>query len=277
MPPSMVPPSMALPQETWDLVTGYLSPATAVELMKLMDRERQPYDIVWDRIFEKEEWANKAYDEHEANIVMFGTDLDKLKDSSAQLHIVLAINDRSGDVQYEKQLLESSLKCPSKLEKLDLTMSSFQVPEIDGDDFSYLFSTHENGLQTKYCYWGDPEKKIRTLNSENILGIDGPLRNVRELKPIFLLDLEPPIHSFPSYFPSIRAGRTPVCKTEQFIFRFFGGVSFDEGIVPLVDVLRKPGESEVKSLFAGFTFLNPEHSKLDREETNWRQLAKVQY
>jgi len=110
---------------------------------------QSPYDIVWDSVFKKKDWANEAY-ENSANIVLFGADLDKLSiprkqkrrqtrrqtRSSARPHIALAIWDRSGDVRWQKNFRESlrgtyGNSSMSELEELDLTVGSFTVPEID--------------------------------------------------------------------------------------------------------------------------------------------------
>jgi hypothetical protein len=212
---------------------------------------------------------------------LFGADLDELSagDSikrtrrSLKPHIVLAIYDRSGNVQYEKfgESLRGTYSKPSmsNLEKLDLTVGSFIRPEIDAgdfDDFSYLFSETPNGLQTKYCYWNDPDRSIKTLDSKHILGIGGPIEDVEELKPIFLLDLEPPRINWPDSFPK----DTTKFTTEQFFFLLFGGFSFEEGKLPLVNVMLRPLEIPLD----GFTFRNPNHNELDPVIADWRTLAK---
>jgi hypothetical protein len=187
----------------------------------------------------------------------------------ARPHIVLAVWDHNGDVQYQD--LGESLRgtyddsSMSKLDELDLTVSSLTVPEIDADDCRYLFSKTENGLQTKYCYWNDPERSIRTLESKHILGIGGSIKNVEKLKPIFLLELEAPSINWPEFVPK----DTTELKTEQFIFRFFGGVSFYEGKPPLVDVMYGSGE-----LFHGFKFRDARYNDCDRELMDWRALAQ---
>ncbi|KAF2632993.1 hypothetical protein BU25DRAFT_406266 [Macroventuria anomochaeta] len=159
------------------------------------------YDSVWNAIFKDEDWL-KSDSAKDTDIVLIGADLDILSGSTtngARPHLMLAAFDRHGDLQYEDDLLRSSLRGSSlgleehqleyQLEQLTLAVSRLDVPEVLGQDFCYLFSRREQGIQTKYCYWRDPEKKIRNLCPQDIRGIDGPITQIQNLWPIFLLNL----------------------------------------------------------------------------------------
>jgi hypothetical protein len=195
------------------------------------------YDAAWNAVFKRLNWLQDAYDTHKGNIVLIGIDLDNIggdKESEKRPHIALAVYDRGGDIQYTFKLFCKSLRGTftehriSHLERVDLTISRFDISETSDfeNGFGYLFREGKDGLHTKYCFWKDPEKKIRTLDSNNIIGIDGPVSRLDSLRPIFLLHLIPPRLNIPSYFPPTCA----VAEVEQYIFRSFNG-SFEQGQV----------------------------------------------
>ena len=136
-----------------------------------------------------------------------------------------------------------------QLERLTLAVSRLDVPEVLGQDLCYLFSGSEQEIKTKYCYWRDPEKKIRTLCSQDIRGIDGPITHIQTLRPISLLNL-PPTQTLPDSSECSKSD--PV----QFTFRCFGGLSFWTGRPPLVDVVLSEGweQSQLEYTFQSFTF-----------------------
>ena len=105
-----------------------------------------------------------------------------------------------------------------QLEQLTLAVGRLDVPEVLGNDFRYLFSYVEQKMQTKYCYWKDPEKKIRYLRSQDIRGIDGPVMQTQDLRPIFLLSLDPPTQNLPASSESLGLARCDSNKPVQFIF-----------------------------------------------------------
>ena len=121
--------------------------------------------------------------------------------NKAQRRLVLAAFDRRGELQYENNLLHLSLRGSTpgskehQLERLTLAVSRLDVPEILG------------------------QKKIRTLCSQDIRGIDGPITQIQNLRPIFLLSL-PATQTLPNR--SECSNSDPV----QFMFRCFGGSSF---------------------------------------------------
>lgn len=198
--------------------------------------------------------------------------------SPKQPHWALAVNDLEGDIQYEDKLFLDSLRRPYKsakriqhqydLEHVKLTAGCFSVPEVLGKDFRDLFSTAGGQLQTQYCYWGDGQRKIRTLTSKDILGIGGPISHTEKLGPIFLLNIEAPAQSLAG--PYRMYGNIP----EQFIFRYFGGVSFSGGHPPLVDVMEGSVGHDGEHTFAGFKFLKTEYEQMDRQKTDWTAVAQ---
>lgn len=264
-----------LPQELWDEITAYLLPSSALSAVDAFKVKPSAYDKVWTTVFRSEDWleSDSATD---ANIVLIGADLDILSGITidrARPRLVLAAYDRRGDLQYEDDILRSSLRGSSLgLEEhqfeLTLAMSRLDVPEVFGKDFRYLFSYGEQGIQTKYCYWKDPKKKIRTLHSQDIQGIDGSITQTKSLAPIFLLNLNSPTE----LSSSIRSG--PV----QFIFRCFGGPSFWTGCPPLVDVILDENweQNQQEYTFKGFTFKDKKYQKYHRQDTNWIGVAEVE-
>ena len=248
-----------IPQEIWDEITSYLPPLLALYAAEMFNFQPRAYDKVWSAIFKSDQWHESCGAEY-ANIVLVGTDLDILsgtRTNSARPSLVLTAFDRAGDLQYEDDLLRSSFRGtytgPGEyhLEQTVLTIGSFDVPEVFGKDFRYLFSRDGQQLQTKYCYWKDPSKKIRTLKGQDIRGIGGQITEVNDLDPIFLLNLHPPVQCIPAYFP-LRLNST--VTPEQYIFRSFGGSSFWTGHPYLVEPIYGDRTGSGEYVFNGFTF-----------------------
>jgi hypothetical protein len=262
-----------VPQEIWDTITSHLPSVSAWNAAKSFKFSAEPYDRVWSSIFKTEEWLQSNGAES-SNIVLFGADLDLLgthgkKKSPRQLHIVLTAFDPAGDLRYEHESFRKSFRVQYggtekdyKLDCLNLTVGSFDASEILGTDFRYLFSSQGQKLQTKYCFWNDPEKKIRTLKTEQILGIDGPITKPDKLAPIFLLSIQPPNQNFSQMF------REYNYKPQQFIFRAFGGWSFWSGMPPLVGTIK---DRKFDGLYpwSGFEFNDTKHYSYPRQGTDW--------
>ncbi|KAF1357326.1 hypothetical protein EJ07DRAFT_157641 [Lizonia empirigonia] len=266
-----------IPQEVWDKITAYLLPSSALNAASVFSFKSNAYDRVWTAVFKNEGWL-ESYCGKDVNIVLIGADLDLLSGittDKAQPRLVLAAFDRCGELQYEENLLHSSLRGGSlglkdhQFKHLSLAVSRLDVPEVLGQDFSYLFSTRQE-LQTKYCYWRDPERRVRTLHPQDIRGIDGPITQIQNLRPIFLLNLNPPTQ----FQPDSSSSSEPV----QFIFRCFGGSSFWTGRPPLVDVVRSEGWelSQGEYTFQGFTFKDRKYRQYNRQYTDWVGLAELE-
>jgi hypothetical protein len=255
-----------IPQEIWDEITLYLPPVLAFHTAKNFNFRPRAYDRVWGAIFLSDQW-HKSFGAQHANIILFGADLDVLggvKTDSARPSVVLTAYDCAGDLQYEDDLLYSSFRGTYtgpgeyRIEQTDLLISDFGVPEVIGNNFSYLFSVNKQQLQTKYCYWKDPKKKIRTLGEQDIRGVGGPVTTVKDLDPIFLLNLRPPIQHVPDYFPS---RHTRSVKLEQYIFRSFKGTSFWTGTPPVVDPMYEDRTDSGEYVFDGFSFKKKKNSE----------------
>ena len=106
-----------------------------------------------------------------------------------------------------------------ELEQVFLEVPTFAMGECRGDDFSYLFKYGgRSPLETRYCYYNDPKKTVRTLRSEGVRGIGRQITKRDYLTPIFLLDLVNPITN-----PSMA-----LCS-QRFILRTFKGFSHRSG------------------------------------------------
>lgn len=271
-----------LPQELWGDISLRLSTSQAISAAEVFQFSLSAYDRIWHTAFRSERWLASAGAEY-ANIVLVGVDLDALaynRETPASTHLALVVSDPLGDCQYESDLFQFSVrgmrgtyKGPGQyqLQHLTLTVGSFEVPEILGRDFRSLFAQDGNQIRTKYCYWKDPERKIRALTSEDIRGIGGPVAEIERLGPIFLLDINPPIQRLPEYFPIFSKDRK---TTEQFIFRGFGGESFHTGVPPLVHVIPGDVTDSGTLLFDGFTFRCARYEKYDRYLTDWVAVAR---
>ena len=122
-------------------------------------------------MFTNEDWSERC-SAKDVNIVLVGADLDILSGltiNKAQPRLVLATFDCRSELQYEDDLLRLSLRGRTpgpkehQLERLTLAVSRLDVPQILGQDFCYLFSSREQEIQTKYCYWRFGEKDSNFL------------------------------------------------------------------------------------------------------------------
>lgn len=263
----------------WDKITAYLLPSSALSATDVFSFKSNAYDRVWTAVFRNEDWLESCSTK-DVNIVLIGTDLDIISGltiNKAQPRLVLAAFDRRGELQYENDLLHLSLRGVTpglkehQLERLTLAVSRLDVPEVLGQDFYYLFSSREQEIQTKYCYWKDPEKKTRTLCSQNIRGINGPITQIQNLRPIFLLNL-PATQTLPD------SSEYSNSDSVQFMFRCFGGPSFWTGRPPLVDVVLSEGweQSQLEYTFQGFTFKDERYKEYDRQCTDWISVAELE-
>jgi hypothetical protein len=273
---------LKLPQELWDEITSYLPSLSACNAASAFNFQSHAYDRVWSMVFKTEAWHESTAGQ-DSNIVLIGTDLDILSSTqgtSVRPRLVLAVSDHAGDLQYNDDLLCSSL-CATyqgpgeyELEQLAITVGRFDVPEILGKDFGYLFAKNEkNNLETKYCYWRDPKKKFRTTQRQDIRGIGGTITEAEDLEPIFLLNLRPPARSYPeNLMPRpCRAGNVP----EQFIFRNFGGPSFWTSYQPLVDVIVGHQSETGEYAFDEFIFTNDKYEGYRRQHVDWNKVAEA--
>jgi hypothetical protein len=142
---------------------------------------------VWNDVFKNKDWleSNRATD---TNVVLIGANLDILSGittTHTRPHLMLAAFKSRGGLQYKDDFLRSSLQesflgleehqLQYQLKQLTLAVSRLDVPKVLGQDFCYLFSRRELGIQTRYYYYGDPERRIRTLCSQDVQGINSPI------------------------------------------------------------------------------------------------------
>jgi hypothetical protein len=263
----------------WDKITAYLRPSSALNATDVFGFKSNAYDRVWTAVFRTEDWLESC-SAKDVNIVLIGADLDILSGltmNKAQPRLVLAAFDRRSELQYENDLLHLSLRGGTpglkehQLEQLTLAVSRLDVPEVLGRDFCYLFFKQQ-GIQTKYCYWRDPEKKIRTLCSQDIRGVDGQITQIQNLRPILLLNLNPPTQTLPD------SSESPSSDPVQFVFRCFGGPSFWTGCPPLVHVMLNEGckNSQWEYTFEGFTFKDEKYRQCHCQGTDWNGVAEVE-
>ncbi|KAF2024850.1 hypothetical protein EK21DRAFT_117367 [Setomelanomma holmii] len=267
----------------WSKTKSHLPSSSAFSAAKSFIFEPKPYDIIWSAIFKTEEWL-ECGSAKQAHIVLIGAGLDMLskpQKDAARPHIVLTVYDRAGDLQYENNLFRSSFRGryngPGvyELDQLTITVGKFDVPEILEEDFHHVFSENsQQRLQTKYCYWKDPMKSIRTLDQKDARGVGGPISNASALSPIFLLNLRPPIRRLPSYFRALRGAKV---APEQHIFRLFGGDSFRTGNPPLVKAILGDKSEYGEYTFDGFAFKDKKYEKYEeyeRQDEDWAKAAR---
>jgi hypothetical protein len=257
-----------LPQELWDQISSYLPSPLAFNGAHLVGFKVGAYDKAWAAVFRSDDELRWILEQGRIP-VLIGNDLDSLgqtNDRPKCPHLVLAfhiawqdgprtcpssvLSTLRGDIS---DFSESQLT----LDHLTLTITDFSLPEYLSKDFRFLFGEQEP-LETKYCYYGDPKKRISKIKTEDIRGINGPIEKARDLCPIFLLRLH-------------TSG-----GVEQYVFREFGGLSvFGKLPPPLVEVIR---EEDNQDLIRTFRFKNREHDKLRHNKiTDWIKLAEADH
>jgi hypothetical protein len=112
--------------------------------------------------------------------------------------MVLVAGDREGNLHHEKSLFFDSLqkyeynKDGDLLFDCGITLNITQVltdcEEIEMRNLRGLFPRKE--LQTKYCFWDDKERKLRT--TKHPVGIGGEITKRKNITPICCLKLHLP-------------------------------------------------------------------------------------
>lgn len=269
-----------LPPELWIEIGLYLSPWENQAAAQVFDFQLKAYDSVWTTVFKDNEWLEYATSlflppDSYSNPVLIGKDLDLLTKKGQRTRrprLFLTVKDLYGDLQNEKEMLQRCLRgnlgalpksesrldnlvfpaTTLELEQVFLEVPTFAMGECRGDDFSYLFKYGgRSPLETRYCYYNDPKKTVRTLRSEGVRGIGGQITKRDYLTPIFLLDLVNPIAN-----PSMAS-----CS-QQFIFRTFKGFSHRSGekVFPLLKPIIRSDETVLDTEYEGW-IIPEEHYK----------------
>jgi hypothetical protein len=189
-----------LNQGLWDTISSYLprepAPDAANYAATWISNESEAHTKVWGAIFKNDKWLKKAIELH-GHPVLIGADLDILsgaKKSSRRPKLVLAVLSSYSDCVSTLRVQPGWVPPGGgykeiQLEKATLTVNDFSIlSTFNSKDFRYLFSQNKQGkIETKYCYYDDPKKKIQILQPENIRGIGGQITEAQDLSPIFIL------------------------------------------------------------------------------------------
>ncbi len=176
-------------REIWDVVVeGFRSldlwNASGTVLNKIRSRQKKCHGRAWATIFKDQKWLDMAK-EFGARPVLLGKDLDQYYSGhrrSGSNYLVLAAEDRSGDLRYHEEDFFASLhqdrrKCgsyeiyfPSSdvvLNVYDILVSDYKV-EIDPPRFFH--GERARNLRTRCVCWCDPTHKLLNVSRRNMVG-----------------------------------------------------------------------------------------------------------
>lgn len=164
-----------IPQKLQDQISSYLPSVLAFNAARGIKKESNTYDKVQAAIFKNDKQLQAAI-KHSANLVLIRANLDILsrdEKSLQRLYVLLTAYNMSRDLQYKKDLFRLSVYKTCKNLQLTLIVDSILTIECLSKDFYYLFlqNRQQEPLQTKYCYYNNLKRKIRTLELKDILGI----------------------------------------------------------------------------------------------------------
>ncbi|KAF2008349.1 hypothetical protein BU24DRAFT_415983 [Aaosphaeria arxii CBS 175.79] len=193
-------------------ITKYLPNSAVLNFLEAtLDPAPEPLKI-WNRIFnDNGEWLDYAVANHNVQPVLLCGNFQKRSP-----YIILCLMDWTGDLQDEKEIFKKSLRTYKKdkktgllkfkqtskgkaLKRKGLKLRVIGLQDEWGDeDFNMsdweahrLFSHTTSGdkLSLKYCLWTDTDRRIRTVKKNDIRGINGTITEIKDLAPIFTVNL----------------------------------------------------------------------------------------
>lgn len=178
-------------QELWDMVVKDLPSLTGryaaqVFDFRLQDRHEKHSDV-WNKIFKDNEKWSLVATRQGLNPVLVGDDLHSLyhnleqHDPKQAAYIALLTGDKCGDIRYDKTELLASLRAHYWNEDNEIVLyESNIILSIDEALRNPLFITltpeklftyRHNELCSASLYWKDNEYALRTIRSDDIVGI----------------------------------------------------------------------------------------------------------
>lgn len=200
-----------IPREIFDLIVEGLSPNSTKSMADALLFSEPQENILWRAIFKNDGWINKAL-QLGACPALIGPTLHMIgmhdNKGSQRHHILLSINDWSGDLQYDKHLLFDSLRAGHHYDETNLRVTlpeitftspdnrKMKIPEIilyvsdviRSDEIIHLSKRaikrlfEKSMVRTQYSF--SSQKKVRSLESPNIYGIGGNISKRGGLIPI---------------------------------------------------------------------------------------------
>jgi hypothetical protein len=191
---------LTLPQEVWDEVTQHLPSLSTRHAARILGfglwPSQERHSGVWDEIIEENSWITKAIDDFKVKPVLIGQNLHNCVDGSNKpAYLALVMLDNSGDLRFQKDAFLESLKGRPKLNNKNevyfpssnITLNVSDIvgsPEVIRADTKRLFSYRYRKLKSAYLLWDDPQYRIRTIQTEDIVGIGGKARTLKSVKMI---------------------------------------------------------------------------------------------
>ncbi|KAF2181295.1 hypothetical protein K469DRAFT_692165 [Zopfia rhizophila CBS 207.26] len=171
-----------------------------------LSSNQMAHDFLWKAIFKDESWLQLANIFH-INPVLLGPDLqDYCNGTKKTAYMVLLVDDRSGDLRYDKDEIFDSLQEKHKYNKatkevifdcgitLNVTQIVMGCDEIEMDKLERLFE--KNKLRTTYSTWVDRQNAFRIIEPPNVIWI----KELERSSPLFCLNLSIPGQRFQQIF-----------------------------------------------------------------------------
>jgi hypothetical protein len=153
--------------------------------------------LIWRIIFSKDDWINHVIDKTSATPCLIGADLFSLVSPTTKRQkrfILLHLDDRNGDIFYDRELWNLFFECLQEPNKFDKDKAEIDFPELklkvnireffSGDEWPPLRPNRLQKLLTYgdggnavpfsyYCFSND--RRLGRIGPSDIIGIDGPL------------------------------------------------------------------------------------------------------
>ncbi|KAF2018523.1 hypothetical protein BU24DRAFT_408426 [Aaosphaeria arxii CBS 175.79] len=199
-------------QELKNEVTKLLPNSSFLDFLEATPSRAPEHSKIWNRIFnDNGKWLDYAVTHHNVQPVLLCSDFKKRNP-----YIILCIMDYGGDLCYDEENFKKSLR-PYKKDKntgllkfkrtsikqtsgkrksrwRGLTLRVFGMySEVaytsDWESHRLISQKTEDTLGLQYCFWTDTDRKIQTVQRNEIRGIDGTVTRIKDLAPIFTVNL----------------------------------------------------------------------------------------
>lgn len=193
-------------QELWDMIVDHLPSlhgrhAAQALQFKLTERH-QSHSEIWSKIFKDHIWTSIATRQG-LNPVLLGDDLHSLyRDPMLPAYLVLLTADRTGNIQHDKVKLLASLRPHHWNENSDIVFEeSSIILNISGalhNSFIInlyprkLFSYQHGQLRAASLYWQDSRYELRTIGSDDVVGIGEQASSLQDISLICGITLTHP-------------------------------------------------------------------------------------
>jgi hypothetical protein len=168
-------------------------------------RRSTQYENLWSSVFKNKIWLQLAA-KNRASVVLIGKDIDSASTVGRRHLVLFASGPGIYDAQntFERSLHAHNYNQTTGEYEFASGLTLFFPGLTDDGPFitkncgSNLFTEKRGWMQrrsklaTKFCFWADPSKAIRVVESESVHGVGGKLTRIQDLAPVFNIHLPIP-------------------------------------------------------------------------------------